>query len=171
MSIIEIENPNYTEPHMVWEIKIPGISNSILHMERYGNFCLWNTIKIKKNSDEVYRITLTHKDDKEIEELQSKSVEERRKFFKKLLSRKSYKDKGEIKDTKDRTEFFFGDFFRKYTGNQFSFIEYVEMTAQREKLLKAQEYTKPGLFGLAALDPKIEKKYRKNLQKILSEKS
>lgn len=107
------------EPNVVWEVDIIGIN---LQIERYGNWCIWNTIKIKRDGTRVYKITL---------------------------------------DGDKRTEFFFDKPFREYHGNQFSFIEYITMVEEQRRFPNPQEYVQKGL------DARIEKEYRKYLQRIL----
>lgn len=63
----------------------------------------------------------------------------------------------------ERREFFFGQPARAYTGNQFSFVEYIAQIAEHERLPPAEEFVQSGL------DRKIEKLYRNNLQQILNQ--
>ena len=57
MSIKEIHDFIHVDgqPHRVWEMKI---KDSEMRLERYGNFCGWDYIIIRKNDNELYRITL-----------------------------------------------------------------------------------------------------------------
>src|SRR3989338_9117351 len=42
------------QPHKIWKIKI---KDSEMRLERYGSFCGWDYIIIRKNINELYRIT------------------------------------------------------------------------------------------------------------------
>ena len=48
-------------------------------------------------------------------------------------------------DKGTRTEFFFNEIFRKYSGNQFSFIEYLEMMNKTQNFPNKHELIKKGL--------------------------
>jgi hypothetical protein len=75
MSIREIEDNLYSKgkkPHIVWEINISG---KILYMERFGSFCFWNYIRVRKDKTEVYKITLDHK------YFKNRDIGERTEFF------------------------------------------------------------------------------------------
>jgi len=65
-------------------------------------------------------------------------------------------------DVGDRNEFFFGDFFRRYSGNQFSFVEYVLLAASNGEIPEPQRYLSLGL------DENVEKQYRKQLKRMLN---
>ena len=39
--------------HMAWKLTIQDVT---LVMERYGNFCTWEKIILRKNSDEIYTV-------------------------------------------------------------------------------------------------------------------
>ncbi len=47
-------NENGEKLHKAWEL---DISNNTLVLERYGSFCGWSELKLKKKEREVYRIT------------------------------------------------------------------------------------------------------------------
>ena len=59
-----------------------------------------------------------------------------------------------------RKEHFFGLPTRTYTGNQFSFVEYISIIAEQERLPLTEEFIQAGL------EPRIEKQYRYYLQRI-----
>ncbi len=115
--------------HDAWEMRL---LDNVLYLEQYGNFCHWYYIRLMKDKEEVYRITIDHR----------------------------YEDDGR-KDVGEREEFFFGEHFRKYTGDQFSFVEYVWKAAELEKI------PEPGTFVRMGLEGSIEESYHKNLKRIL----
>ncbi|MBI3190609.1 hypothetical protein HYZ41_02810 [archaeon] len=63
--------------------------------------------------------------------------------------------------SEERTEHFFNQPKRVYTGDQFSFVEYIAQIAGQGRFPTAEEYVRAGL------DTDVEKQYRDNLQKIL----
>ncbi len=59
-----------------------------------------------------------------------------------------------------RKEHFFGLPTRTYEGDQFSFVEYISIIAEEERVPSAEELVQTGL------EPRIEKQYRYYLQRI-----
>ncbi len=59
-----------------------------------------------------------------------------------------------------RKEHFFGLPTRTYEGDQFSFVEYISVIAEQEKIPPAEEFVQAGL------EPRIENQYRYYLQRI-----
>jgi len=49
----ETTNEEGQKLHRIWEL---GVLGDILLLERYGSFCGWAELKLKKNGLEVYRI-------------------------------------------------------------------------------------------------------------------
>ncbi len=69
-----------------------------------------------------------------------------------------YKNK---RDKGIRTEFFLNKFFREYLGNQFSFIEYLEMIDNKQDFPEKPELIKKGL------EEKFCEKYHEQAKAIL----
>ena len=67
--------------------------------------------------------------------------------------------------TERRTEHFFDQPIRTYDGDQFSFVEYISVIAEQERVLSAPEYVQAGL------DMEVEKQYRDYFQRIMDTKA
>jgi|SRR3989338_421575 len=61
-----------------------------------------------------------------------------------------------------RQEFFFGEHFRQYQGNRFSFVEYIDIAAQKGTLPNREE------IASHAVEPDIAEAYERYASRIIS---
>ena len=98
----EAERKASEKPCATWNRNIGGIN---VVVERWGTFCYWESIRVKRKGQEVYRLDLVFGAEEGLG--------------------------GPAKDAQGREESFFGRKKRAYAGNQFSFIEYLGIAAEQ----------------------------------------
>ncbi len=120
--------------HKLWEI---SAGNTKTLLKRFGNFCGWNKLVLEKDSDEVYRLELKPSY---------------------LRTKRNVLDKG------IRKEFFFKSSIpsREYSGNQFCFIEYLQLIGKDETIPNKELFIKQGI------EERIINLYTENAKKMFS---
>jgi len=133
------------QPHAVWEI---SFFNTSFQLERYGSHCVCKGLKLKRNGREMYSIVINPRYEFDGDSMMS------------------YED--ERRDVGERRECFFHRFARQYFGNQFSFVEFIQIVGHIERIPNSKELGQVAeQWGLPILDSQTERLYRRNLWKMV----